>query len=439
VSGPIAGGRAIIAGGRTVDGKPTGQVLLFDPEAARPVTIAGEMGEPRYLHTADILQGREGDPLDDFVVIAGGTDGNQSLKSLEVVRMDPSSPGRILVETLDSTLLVPRIYHSATQIPPNFLLIDGGRYYAPRGGGGIVMTAELLSFKLRGGKMVVSGHWEFPTLARMNHSSTYLGKGTDGAHYILNYGGFGMDPQHTVDPGQEPYFNWDEGVVLAAPELIRIDLGGEEPQLSRIPLENYGWSYQKLRHGHDAVRVGFDPNTIAGDRARQVLIAGGSLYPPYFDRDRPNRKPFEPPHRAEDMALYARSPDYSESADALLIEVRPDEPDESTIREVPSRTGNPRVHIALAPLEHPGVLILGGENPDPQRSDEIYITAEIFLYRERRLAPLAIPLATSRSRLETLVLSRPGGAMVYALGGMTMPEEESSFADIELLNIHWKN
>ncbi len=436
----FTGGPAVLAGGRTWDGKPTSQVLLYTPEAPSPIVPVGELSEPCYLHTANALPGPDNaaNTMDDFVVIAGGTDGNQSLNLLSAVRLDPSSPNQVLVETIDSRLLVPRMYHSATSIPPNILLIDGGRYSAPRGGGGIVVNAEILSFDFQGEKIVLSGLWEFQTLARMHHTSTYLGRDADGAHYILHYGGFGIPPDRELDPAV-PYFNPDEGVVLAAPELLRIETKTNgQPSWKRIPLtekKNYKWSYQMLRYGHRAAPVGFDPLTVQDNRPREVLIVGGSLHPPNFDPDRPGRKLFQLPREGQNVGPFIAPPLYTESAEALIFRFQPASPSESTFQVLESPTGDQRIHFSLAPLDYPGILILGGENP--QRPDETYITAEVYLSRERRLAPLAIPLAGSRSRLGTLVVPTPKGASVYVLGGTSSPESAGYLADIELLQINW--
>src|SRR6185503_11999026 len=85
---PIAGGRAIIAGGRSPGEKAIGQVLLYDPEASHQLQLLGEMPSarekdekdrkapepsPRYLHTATLFPGEDGllNTFDDFIIIAG--------------------------------------------------------------------------------------------------------------------------------------------------------------------------------------------------------------------------------------------------------------------------------------------------------------------------------------------------------------------------------
>ncbi len=166
---PIAGGRAIVAGGRSPGDKAIGQVLLYDPEATHQLELLGEMPSSRekeekdrkqaedkeaaggwrlaagdkkpppgrYLHTATLFPGQDGllGTSDDFVVIAGGTDGERSLGSLVAVRLlDPTSPEPFSIELLPTGLRVPREYHSAAFIPPDMLYLEGGRYTAPSGG-----------------------------------------------------------------------------------------------------------------------------------------------------------------------------------------------------------------------------------------------------------------------------------------------------------------
>ena len=123
----------------------------------------------------------------------------------------------------------------------------------------------------------------------------------------------------------ETSVNPEEGVVLASPELIRIDTSMKEPGLARIPLD-YPYSFQMLRYGHRTVPVGFDPLMIQGNQSRAILIAGGSLQPLNFDPDRPNRILYELPRREEDIPLFInRTPDGTESADALIFEEREEE------------------------------------------------------------------------------------------------------------------
>ncbi len=455
----IAGGRAVIAGGRTWEGKAIGEVLLYNPEAPRPLQALGELAEPRYLHTANLLPGEDGVPgtLDDFVVIAGGTDGNQSLSTISAVKLDPVAPDRISVEAVEGKLKWPRMYHTATAFGRGWLLLDGGRYSGRSGEGGIIPGAELLLLDSRGGKVIIRKRWELPGPARMRHSATYLGRGagTDGAHYILIYGGFGLPPDRdgggppaAASPRQGPVVP-DQGMVLASPELVRVVTGTEgpeeagasaEPRVERIPLD-YEFRFEMLRYDHRAAAIGFDPVTAEGPKPREVLIAGGSLQPPNYDPDRPERNLYEPPppRRPGDVATWARGPAaplFPESAAAIVFEFHPAEPARSAFRVVESPTGDRRVHLALAPLSYPGVLILGGENP--QRPDEAYQTAEVYLPRERRLAPLAVPLSSSRTRFGALVIDGPEGASVHVLGGACSGGDAANFADIERLRLDWR-
>ena len=443
----IAGGRAVIAGGRTWDGKAIGKVLLFNPEADRPLSAIGDLAEPRYLHTAALMAGEDGitGTLDDFILIAGGTNGSHSLSSLAAVRLDPLSPDRLSVEPLEAKLQRPRMYHTAVFIPPAFLLIDGGRSAAPSGGGGILPVAELLELDSRGERISVGRRWEFRTLARMRHSTTFLGTGPDGAAWVLGYGGFGTwpegqilrDRQAQADPrrGLEDRFNPDEGVVLAAPELLRIEAGPgstAEAKLDVMPLD-FEFRHEMLRYDHRAAPVLFDALTARGGEARQVLIAGGSLQPLNYDPDRPGRTLFEPPRRPEDALLLARKPPLEACAAAILFEFHPEEPVKSSFQVIPSPTGDRRSHCVLVPLTAPGVLILGGEIPD--QPEEPYATGEIYLPRERRLAPLAIPLTTPRTRFGAFSIEGPGGPTVHILGGGTSADETAGFADVERLRM----
>jgi hypothetical protein len=456
----IAGGRAVIAGGRTwpaaaggrtSEGKALAEVLLYNPDAPRPIQGLGELSEPRYLHTANLLPGEDGIPgtLDDLVVIAGGTDGNQSLSSIAAVKLDPAAPDHISIEALEGKLRWPRMYHTATAFGRGWLFIDGGRYSSLSGEGGIIPGAELLLIDSKGAKAILKKRWDFPGPPRMRHSATYLGRGADGAHYILEYGGFGLPPDR--GDGAPPVPSGaprapvvlDQGMVLAAPELVRVAPGGgspdDAPRVTRLPLD-YEFRFEMLRYDHRAAAIGFDPYLVKDQRPREVLIAGGSLQPPNYDADRPGRNLYEPPppRRPEDVATWARgpSPPFAESAAAILFEFNPADPERSQFRVIESPTGDRRVHFALAPLAYPGVLILGGENP--QRPEEAYLTAEIYLPREKRLAPLAVPLSSARTRFGALVIDGPEGATVHVLGGLGQKNEEGNFTDSERLKLDWR-
>jgi hypothetical protein len=189
-----------------------------------------------------------------------------------------------------------------------------------------------------------------------------------------------------------------------------------------------------LRYDHAAAPIGFDPFTVSRDTPREVLIAGGTLRPPAYDATRPGQL-FEPPlpGHPEDAARFLQKPTFLESAAAVVFEFRPDDPARSTFRVVDSPSGDPRVHFALAPLAVPGPLILGGENP--LQPGEVYLTAEVYLIAERRLAPLAVPLAAPRSRAGAFVVPGVEGVAVYLLGGSSSPEGTEGFADVERLRI----
>jgi hypothetical protein len=453
---PVGGGRggAVVAGGRDLKEKAIRQVLLYNPDAPRPFQVLGELAEARYLHTSTSirLKGDEPGTEEEFVAIAGGTDGDVSISSIDAVKVDPMAPEGGSVQAIEGGLRMPRMLHAAAFVPPRYLIVDGGLYSPSGGGVGIIPTAEVLELEARGGKVTVRSRRDVATIARMRHTATYLGKGSDGADYVLVYGGTGRPPgRRSASPPEgeaapDERLSTDESNVLAAPALLRIIEDAQEStgdsQAGRGPraeliLLDYTYRFEMLRYDHKAVPVGFDPATVRGDAPREVLIAGGYLKPPNYDRDRPDRKLLEPPRGTpEDPAAYARGPLYTETADAVVFEFHPDDPKRSRFRVVESPTGDQRIHFALVPLPYPGVLILGGERPD--RQDDISIAGEIYLPREGRLAPLAVPLASPRTRFGAFAVEGPAGATVHVLGGSTSPDEAGSFTAVERMRMEWK-
>jgi hypothetical protein len=133
------------------------------------------------------------------------------------------------------------------------------------------------------------------------------------------------------------------------------------------------------------------------------------------------------------MIRLTEKPTYAESAAGLVFEFHPQEPQGSLFRIVESPTGDPRVHLALVPLSFPGTLILGGENPSQPR--ELFVTGEVYLKEERRLAPLAVPLAIPRTRFGAFAVEAPGRADVYILGGSSPDVDPADFSEVERLRI----
>ena len=428
---PLSGGRAVVAGGTTADGKAIAQVLLFDPQSPRIWTIIGEMPEPRSLHTATLLPGEDGQmgTLDDLVAIAGGWDGQRALGSLIVIAADPESPDRLFIETIPTALQVPRIYHSAVFVPPDRLLIEGG-YAMPSGGGasGIISTCESIAVEFRGRKASARPLRQFPARPRMHHASAYLGRDSEGVPCVFTHGGVGAPEAAARPPG---FFPIDESVVLGAPVVTRILPGGEEQ--ASIDFE---WSYEMLRYSHGAVAAGFDPLGSTGNAGREVLLAAGVLHPLHFDPNRPWRFLYEAPRRPEEADRVNRKPLMTENASALLFEFLPADWKRSSLRVLPSPSGERRVHATVVALDRPGILILGGENPQDPR--EVHISGEIYLYGEKRLAPLAIPLAAPRTRAGAATVSLGQGEAVYLFGGTLPTATAEGFSDVEKLRLEWK-
>ncbi len=427
----LAGGRAVVAGGTTAAGKATAQVLLFDPQSPQVWTLLGEMPEPRSLHTATILPGEDGQigTFDDLVAIAGGWDGERALGSLIVIAAVPESPDRLFIETIPAALQVPRIYHSAVFVPPDRLLLEGG-YAMPSGGGagGIISTSELIAVEARGRKASARPLRQFSARPRMHHASVHLGRDKDGAHCVFTHGGVGSPEAAAPAPG---FFPNDEAVVLGAPVVTRL-LPGREDQ-SPIDFE---WRYDMLRYSHRALAAGFDPLNASGEAGREVLLVGGALHAPNFDPNRPWRFLYEAPRRPEEADRVNEKPLLTENASGLLFEFLPGDWKRSSLRLLPSPSGERRVHATVVALDRPGILILGGENP--QNAAEVHNTGEIYLYREKRLAPLAIPLSASRTRAGAATVSLGQGEAVYLIGGMFPAGGAEEFSDIERLRLEWK-
>jgi hypothetical protein len=133
--------------GDGIDGSATAE--LYDPDTDTSVPT-GAMTEPRYLHTATLLE-------DCKVLIAGGdgaTSGSDALRSAEIY--DPKTG--TFAATQDR-LLQAREYHTATLLPGGGVLIAGGA------GGGDSITP------LKSAELYKGGH--FNLLGDMNHAREY--------------------------------------------------------------------------------------------------------------------------------------------------------------------------------------------------------------------------------------------------------------------------
>jgi hypothetical protein len=441
---PMAGGRAIVAGGESTDGRQAlDQVLVYDPFHApgdAAFQVAGKLPHPSHSHTATLLAGPDEayGTADDVVLIAGGSDGARSLGELTVLR--PIAGGGIVVEPLEDGLRVPRSDHAAAALSGTRVIIDGGR---SRGVGlppGLVGCAEVLAISFDAGKARVAEHSVFRTIARSGHTLTFLPPAGGVAARVLAYGGFGRDRRRFVDPlpfgqridgvpGDDVFWPQDERTVLVSPVLI--DVRNPEASITEI---GYGFSLPLLRWGHQAflLDAGSGP-----EEAQLVLIAGGSLRHPIQNFDG-GPDLWELPFRMRDVvpAVLPELPQGHEAASAILFRHDPRDPSRSRLEVVPHPSPDPgqtseRLSFAAVPVPGLGVVILGGEEPGGPREVRCLDGAEVFLAGEERLAELAVRLASGRARHQAYLVETETVRSIFLLGGTPGSGDKTRFSDVE--------
>jgi hypothetical protein len=139
----LADGRVLVAGGFGVDAQNNqialSSVEIFDP-VTNAVSAAANLNTARGRHSATVV-------LDGFVVVAGGSNGQADLSSIEIY-----TPGTDAWAVSAATLSVAREGHVATLLPKNnSVLISGGS-----SNGTALQSAEL--FRPWAGTVVSAGN-----------------------------------------------------------------------------------------------------------------------------------------------------------------------------------------------------------------------------------------------------------------------------------------
>jgi hypothetical protein len=162
----LGNGKVLVAGGQTAAAGFTTTTELYDP-AAGTWTATGSLTTARANHTATLLQ-------DGRVLVAGGSDASSHFSSAEI--FDPGTG----TWTPTGVLNAARAAHSATPLANGKVLVAGGQ-----DGSGDLLSAELFDPSVGGGT------WTFTTnslgTARSGHSATLLQDGT-----VLVVGGSGF-------------------------------------------------------------------------------------------------------------------------------------------------------------------------------------------------------------------------------------------------------
>jgi hypothetical protein len=440
---PTMGGRAIVAGGESAEGRQAiDQILAYNPFHApgeEAFRVAGRLPHPSHSHTATVLAGPDETygTGDDAILIAGGNDGSRSLGELTVLR---PLAGDVVVEPLETGLRVPRSDHAAAAIGGNRVIVDGGR---SRGVGltpGLVGCAEILKIGFEAGKARVAEHFVFRTLARSGHTLTLLPGAAPGGGHVLAYGGFGRDRRRFIDPlpfgqriegapGEDVFWPQDERTVLISPVVL--DLRNPEASITEVP---YEFSLPLLRWGHQAFLL--DGGGAAEDM-QVVLIAGGSLRHPVLHFDG-GPDLWELPLRPRDavLAILPELPQGHEASSAILFRHDPRDPSRSRLEVVPHPSPDPgqtseRLSFAAVPVPGLGVILLGGEEPGGPREVRCLDGAEVFLAGEEELAEMAFRLAAGRARHQAYLVETESTRSIFLIGGIPGSADRTGFSPVE--------
>jgi hypothetical protein len=420
------------------------QVLLYDPARAGKSAFVevGRLPHPADQHSATLLPGLDGIPgtPDDVVIVAGGTsaarDALRSLPDLTALLLDEA--GGVEVKPLEEGLRVPRSEHAAVALPGNSILVDGGRTSGGAGPSGILGCAELITLGFEGRQPKVTDHRVFRSLARMHHTLTLLPPADSGELYVLAYGGYGrrqnkpldLPPFGEIIQGSLPpdaLLSWDEGAVLISPVLMNVRALGSS--IAGIPHE---FAFALLRWGHFAAPVEAaraDANAAWGG-AGVVLIAGGT--------SRHMVRGFDGDIHSWEMPVdvWPNRPRGHEAASAILFRFNSAEPARSRLEIIPQPFPDPgqateRIHLAHVVVPGLGVFILGGEQPSGGRDTNCTAGIEVFLQDGDKLAELAVPLGTARSRHQAYYVDAGGLRSILLLGGLACTGKGTDFPDVE--------
>jgi hypothetical protein len=448
----ILGGRSD-AGGAAADALPR-QIFRFAPEprGKQPrLEPIGVLSEGRLHHSATNLPGKDGiaGTWDDpGIIIAGGTNNLKSLGSIEAIRLQRDGGHAYQVQPLRRHLRFPRYHHAAVAVPPDRILFLGGLDHDASSY--VIGKAELLRFAIEGDGLAAVEAVEISALPRMQHTATLLGPRPDAPEVweILVYGGFGRDPYRAAhgnvvphdQPGDllSPY----DAAILAAPEILRLDLSKAESRQNEGLLESelveVPFDFALLRYDHAAVPIA----AAAEGRAprAKVFIAGGSLRP--LDSGTSlvasRRLSWQLPNPAlagtRDLQHYLQtSPRGNECAAALLFD--PESSGTERLRILPSPAGDVRVHHGLVAIDDRAVFCFGGESSEP--GAEKLASIEMFLPQRGLWTLFPLSLKTGKSHFAAASYASPGGGRsIFLIGGISgaigQPNEADVFEELRL-------
>lgn len=158
----LQSGKVLIAGGEDQNNNVLASAELYDPSTGL-FTLTGSMGDARMDHTATLLP-------DGTVLITGGyssANGGESLFSAELY--DPATG----TFSGAANMVYPHFAHAATLLNDGTVLISGGHYLIPGGGGGDSIS-EIYD-PATGTFAATTGNLLTP---RTGHTATLLNDGT---------------------------------------------------------------------------------------------------------------------------------------------------------------------------------------------------------------------------------------------------------------------
>lgn len=421
----IFGHQVLICGGMT-EGRARNDVFLVDPLAPEnPVHQRASLKYARYLHSATALPGADGEPgtLDDFLVIAGGTDGRGGIAEIEIVRLDFDKDLALSVESPEWALKWPRSYHCATALSGNRLLLTGGLTFSKRRPQ-IVATAELLTFEFKEDGSITATGLPLPAVPRKEHTATRLSTTDPNFDHILVFGGRGV-PRARF----EELENWEhihtyevgEARVLAQPVLLKIatQTGLEVHPLRSEPVP----SFDQVRYGHTALAL--EPES---DGRQRVLISGGSLDMPH-DPATPS---------AYLWAVYDPTrlrPRFGDTASSLVIRFDPEVDTTAEVRVLPFASAETRLHHGQISIPGLGALVLGGDSVVDKESIQL-ATTELFLLETESMVPFSVALNGGRSRFAYSTITDDDGSIhVCLFGGKVTIDGNNEPAGMEVLRL----
>ena len=257
-------GRVLLTGGRGGDGSALSSAELFDPADGSLTTIA--MTTPRRDHTATLIP--DSGPLHGGgVLVAGGSDGTSTVRSLELF-----DPDRSVFELLLSEMTTPRESHTATRLDDGRIVFIGGR-----SSGFVLASSEYFDPVTKGitaGPFLAEGRYAH-TSSKLPAGDVVVAGGTDGVAHTSSIEIFAPESEVIFDPGHALLFPRSGHVAVVLPQNGHVLLIGGDGEAGPVA-EVEEFHPAMLVPGPSGALDALRGVAAAAAGAGRILVSGGA-------------------------------------------------------------------------------------------------------------------------------------------------------------------